>query len=160
MTLTLSSTAFADRQTIPQRFTRDGDNLSPPLSWHGPPGGTKSYALVVEDPDAPGGAFRHWAIYDIPRTITEFAEGVGSQEPLPTLRVASNDFGARRYDGPQPPRGHGAHHYHFRLFALDVSQLKIPANASARDLLEAARAHSLAQADLVGTFKRRGTRRG
>lgn len=154
MTLTLSSPAFADGHPIPQRFTRDGGNVSPPLRWHGAPRGTRSHVLVVEDPDAPSGTFRHWAVYDLPGNATELAEGVGSQKASPALRVAVNDFGDRRYDGPQPPRGHGVHHYHFRLFALDVPQLKIPANASARDVLEVARAHSLAEADFVGTFAR------
>lgn len=152
MTLTLSSFAFADGQPIPQRFTRDGGNISPPLRWHGAPRGTRSHALVVEDPDAPSGMFRHWAVYDLPGNARELAEGVGSQKASSAFRVAVNDFGDRRYDGPQPPSGHGVHHYHFRLFALDVRQLKIPANASARDVLEVARAHSLAEADFVGTF--------
>ena len=154
MTLTLTSTAFAEGQPIPQRFTRDGGNVSPPLRWHGAPHGTRSYALVVEDPDAPSGTFRHWAVCDIPGNTTELVEGAGSQKVGPALHVAVNDFGDRRYDGPQPPRGHGVHHYHFRLFALEVPQLKIAANASARDVLEMARAHSLAQADFVGTFAR------
>lgn len=154
MTLTLSSPAFGDGHPIPQRFTRDGGNVSPPLRWNGAPRGTKSHALIVEDPDAPGGTFRHWAAYDIPGNITALTEGVGSREVSSTLHVAFNDFGDRRYDGPQPPPGHGVHHYHFRLFALDVSKLKIPGNASARDVIEAARAHSLAEADFVGTSAR------
>jgi len=154
MMMTLSSGAFADHHPIPQRFTRDGGNVSPPLRWHGAPRGTKGHALIVEDPDAPSGAFRHWALYDIPGNATELAEGIGSRKAIPALRVAVNDFGNRRYDGPQPPRGHGVHHYHFRLFALDVAQLSVPTNASARDVLEVARAHSLAEADFVGTCAR------
>ena len=110
--------------------------------------------MVVEDPDAPSGTFRHWAVYDIPGGTTTLAEGVGTAKSSATRHVAANDFGDRYYDGPQPPGGSGVHHYHFRLFALDVPQLKLPGNASARDVLEAARAHSLAQADLVGTYER------
>jgi Raf kinase inhibitor-like YbhB/YbcL family protein len=154
MMLTLSSTAFGQDQRIPPRFARDGDNLSPPLEWHGAPQGTKSYALVVEDPDAPSGTFRHWAVYDIPGGTTALAEGSGSGKSAVARHVATNDFGDRHYDGPQPPSGSGVHHYHFRLFALDVPQLKLPGNASAHDVLDAARAHSLAQADLVGTYER------
>jgi Raf kinase inhibitor-like YbhB/YbcL family protein len=154
MSLTLSSTAFGQDQRIPQRFTRDGGNVSPPLQWHGAPQGTKSYALVVEDPDAPGGTFRHWVLFDIPDSATALAEGIGSGKPRTPQHVVVNDFGDRRHDGPQPPIGTGVHHYHFRLFALDVPQLKLPGNAAARDVLDAARAHSLAQADLVGTFER------
>lgn len=151
--LMLKSTAFGQNQRIPTRFTRDGGNLSPPLQWGGAPQGTKSYALIVEDPDAPSGTFRHWALYDIPSSITELAEGMGSGKASFGMHVAVNDFGDRAYDGPQPPPG-PVHHYHFILFALAVPQLKLPGNATASDVLDAARIHSLAQADLVGTYKR------
>ncbi len=154
MALTLNSPALAANHRIPDRFSKDGANVSPPFEWDGAPGGTRSYALVVEDPDAPKGTFRHWAAFNIPSGVDRLPEGAGSDEAAPSMRMAVNDFGNRRYDGPQPPPGHGTHHYHFRLFALDVAQLPVPANGRAHDVLEVARAHALAEADLVGTYER------
>jgi Raf kinase inhibitor-like YbhB/YbcL family protein len=154
MTLALSSPAFAPDQRIPERYSRDGGNVSPPIEWRGAPSGTRSYALIVEDPDAPKGTFRHWILYNIPASAQGLAEGAGSQKLDAPMQAAVNGFGNRHYDGPQPPPGHGLHHYHFRLFALDVAQLKIPANASAQDVLEGARAHAVAQAEVVGTYGR------
>lgn len=152
MMFTLISRAFGQNQRIPPRFSRDGGNVSPPLQWRGAPKDTKSYALIVEDPDAPSGTFRHWALHDIPSSVTELAEGLDSKAG-DRMHAAVNDFGDRHYDGPQPPPGR-VHHYHFRLFALDIPLLKLPGNARAHDVLDAARAHSLAQADLVGTYER------
>jgi Raf kinase inhibitor-like YbhB/YbcL family protein len=154
MALTLNSPAFAPNQRIPDRFSRDGGNVSPPIEWRGAPPGTKSYALVVEDPDAPKGTFRHWAVYDIPSAAEELTEGAGSGKSDTAMNMAVNDFGDRHYDGPQPPPGHGTHHYHFRLFALNVPELRIPGKASAREVLEAAQSHSLAQAEVIGTYAR------
>ena len=154
MAMSLSSSALKPNQRIPDRFSRDGENLSPPIAWHGAPGGTRSYALVVEDPDAPRGTFHHWAAYNIPAAADGLPEGAGSDEADSVMRMAVNDFGNRRYDGPQPPAGHGAHHYHFRLFALDTVQLPVPASGGAQSVLEAAREHALAEADLVGTYER------
>jgi Raf kinase inhibitor-like YbhB/YbcL family protein len=154
MALTLNTPAFAQNQPIPDRFSRDGGNVSPPIEWRGAPPGTQSYALVVEDPDAPKGTFRHWAAYNIPAGTDGLPESAGSGKPGTAMDMAKNDFGDRRYDGPQPPPGHGTHHYHFRLFALDVPQLRVPGNASAQDVLEAVRAHTLAEADVVGTYER------
>jgi Raf kinase inhibitor-like YbhB/YbcL family protein len=154
MALTLNSPAFAQNQRIPDRFSRDGGNVSPPIEWQGAPAETRSYALIVEDPDAPKGTFHHWALYNVPARVQRLAEGAGSRKPDRSTQVAANDFGDRHYDGPQPPPGHGTHHYHFRLFALDVAQLRVPGNASAQDVLEAARAHALAEAEIVGTYGR------
>jgi Raf kinase inhibitor-like YbhB/YbcL family protein len=150
--LTLSSPAFAADQRIPDRYSRAGGNVSPPIEWRGAPSGTRSYVLIVEDPDAPKGTFRHWILYNIPASAQGLAEGAGSQKPDSPMQAAVNDFGDRHYDGPQPPPGHGPHHYHLRLFALDVPQLEVPGNASAQDVLEGARAHALAQAEVVGTY--------
>jgi Raf kinase inhibitor-like YbhB/YbcL family protein len=154
MPLTISSPVFSNNQPIPKRFSHDGGNVSPPVSWKGAPPDVKSYALVVEDPDAPKGTFRHWAAYDIPPQLSELPEGAGSDQEVPDLHMARNDFGSKGYDGPQPPAGHGTHHYHFRLFALDVPGLKLPASCSAGDVLDAARSHSIASAEVVGTFER------
>ena len=154
MALTLEIPAFADQQPIPPRHSRDGGNLSPPLLWRDEPAGTASFALVVEDPDAPDGTFRHWAAYNIPPGTHRLPEGAGSGAGPGTMRMARNDFGDARYDGPAPPRGHGTHHYHFRLFALDVGDLALPPGALAGAVLSGARAHALESAEIVGTFER------
>ena len=154
MALTIHSPAFTANRPIPQQFSREGGNLSPPMEWRGAPAGTRSYALVVEDPDAPHGTFRHWAAYDIPANAHRLPEGAGSREHAAPLHMAVNDFGHARYDGPQPPAGDGAHHYHFRLFALDIPELALPARCGVRDVLAAARDHSLAEAEVVATFER------
>jgi Raf kinase inhibitor-like YbhB/YbcL family protein len=154
MTLTLNSPAFARDQTIPNQFSRDGGNVSPPIEWRGAPAGTRSYALIVEDPDASKGMFRHWAAYDIPADAQRLSEGAGSREQGAPLQMAVNDFGNAHYDGPQPPPGHGTHHYHFRLFALDVPALEVPPSCSVEDVLDAAQDHSIEEADLVATFER------
>lgn len=152
--MNVSSPAFQNDQPIPDRFSRDGANLSPPIEWHDEPTDAQSYALIVEDPDAPGGTFRHWAAFDIPPQRRRLPEGAGTSEQIAGVRMARNDFGNARYDGPQPPPGHGPHHYHFRLFALDVPSLGLPERCEARDVLEAARVHCVASADAVGTFQR------
>ncbi len=154
MSLTLTTPAFTSQGAIPGKFSRDGDNVSPTLEWRGAPAGTRSYALVVEDPDAPTGTFRHWAVYNIARDIHRLAEGAGSGGRAGPMRTATNDFGNVRYDGPQPPRGHGPHHYHFELFALDVADLGLPARARAEDVVAAARRHAMAFAEAIGTFER------
>lgn len=154
MTLTINSPAFATDQKIPNQFSREGGNMSPPIEWHGAPRGTRSYALVVEDPDAPSGTFMHWGAYDIPANLQQLSEGAGSRDPGAALQMAVNDFGNARYDGPQPPPGHGTHHYHFRLFALDVPKLDMPSNCAVEEVLEAAEDHALEEAEFVGTFER------
>ena len=117
MPLTLTSPAFAEGRTIPVRHTTDGENLSPPLKWTAPPDDTKSFILIVEDPDAPGGIFRHRAIYNIPPDRDGLPQSLDTV-PDRAVRFRKNDFGNARYDGPEPPKGHGVHHYHFRLGAL------------------------------------------
>jgi len=152
MTLTVRTPTFRKDRRIPAQFSKDGGNLSPLVKWDGAPPGTRSFALVVEDPDAPKGTFRHWAAYNIPADLHRLDEGSGAPERGAALQMAENDFGHKHYDGPQPPPGDNPHHYHFRLFALDVPELDVDADCSAADVLEAARAHSLAEADTVGTF--------
>lgn len=155
MTLTLDSPAFPHNAMIPKHFSRNGGNVSPPLEWQGAPVSTRSYALVVEDPDAQKGSFRHWAAYDIPPVTQHLAEGAGSDERSRAMQMARNDFGNPYYDGPQPPPGHGTHHYHFRLFALDIPELDVSEDCDAGEVLEAARAHCIAEAEAIGTFERR-----
>ena len=147
--LDLTSSAFQDGQPIPAQYGCDGANQSPPLSWGEPPEGTKSFALVVDDPDAPGGTFRHWGAFDIPADMRSIAPGqaIGSQ--------AVNDFGKAGYGGPCPPRGHGVHHYHFKLFALQADKLGLGANARVADVETAAAKQAIAQGGLVGIYERK-----
>ena len=152
--LNLTSTAFADGRPIPVQYSCDGSNQSPPLSWSEPPHGTKSFALVIDDPDAPSGTFRHWGVYDLPPTQQALAAGAGAADNG-SLKQSLNDSGKPGYTGMCPPKGHGPHHYHFRLFALDVANLELPANAKVEDIEDAARGHSLADGELIGTFERR-----
>ena len=153
MPLTITSPAFKHGEVIPTRHTRDGDNLSPPLEWRDAPPETKSFVLIVEDPDAPSGTFRHWALYNIPAGITGLQEGVSGQGPS-GAGEGVNGFRNTRYDGPQPPKGHGPHHYHFRLAALDAERLDMPASAKAEDIWAKAQPHIIAEAEMIGVYER------
>lgn len=147
--LDLTSDAFQNGQAIPTQYSCDGADQSPPLKWGEPPQGTKSFALIVDDPDAPSGTFRHWGSYDIPASTRSIAAGqsIGSQ--------AANDFGKSGYGGPCPPKGHGPHHYHFKLFALDVDRLNLGGNAKVLDVENEATKHAIAQGELIGTYERK-----
>jgi Raf kinase inhibitor-like YbhB/YbcL family protein len=147
--LSLTSDAFQDGQPIPRQYTCDGDDQIPALGWGAPPPGTRSFALVIDDPDAPNGIFRHWGVYDIP--VSARSIGGGSK----TGSEATNDFGKPGYGGPCPPIGHGTHHYHFKLFALSVDKLGLPANPKVLDIETAAKKHALAEGELIGTYERR-----
>lgn len=153
MALSVSSPAFPNGQRIPERYSKDGGNISPPLEWQDAPRNTRSFALVVEDPDAPKGTFRHWAIYNVSPAYQGLGEDSGTPKTGASLEMAVNDFGHRGYDGPQPPHGHGSHHYHFRLLALDVPELSLPAQAGIKELMDAAQPHVIAQAETVGIFQ-------
>ena len=126
--LELTSSGFQNGHSIPVRYTCDGADETPSLSWGEPPLGTKSFALVIDDPDAPNGMFRHWGVFDIPAS----ARSIGGSERIGT--EVTNDFGKPGYGGPCPPKGHGPHHYHFKLFALDVDTLNIAAGAKVVDV--------------------------
>jgi Raf kinase inhibitor-like YbhB/YbcL family protein len=152
MDFLMRSPAFRDGDRIPDRFTAYADNVSPPLEWEGAPEGARSFVLVVEDPDAPKGTFRHWGVWDIPAGRNRIDEGTGSDGGRPAQ--ARNDFGNARWDGPRPPEGHGVHHYHFRLAALDIDRLDLRPGATVEEVREAARPHIIAEADLVGTYER------
>lgn len=153
MSLTLMSPAFADGDPIPRTYAREGENLFPPLKWTGAPEGTRSFALVVEDPDAPSGTFRHAAIYNLPPDRTELGRSVDT-ETQSGLRFGRNDFGGEAYDGPEPPVGHGVHHYHFRLAALDVPRIEMPQHAGAAAIWREAQKHTIEEAEIVGTYER------
>jgi Raf kinase inhibitor-like YbhB/YbcL family protein len=144
----LNSTSFQDR--IPSKFTCNGAGLSPQLAWSAPPAGTASFALIVTDPDAPGGTFVHWVLYDLPAGTRALTEG------LPQLpegaHLGRNDFGNLGYGGPCPPHG-AVHHYHFTLYALDA-KLNLPEGATRAQVEAAMRGHILARGQLIGLFQR------
>lgn len=149
MPFVLMSPAFTNGQPIPAVYTCEGENISPPLAWRDAPPGTRSFVLVLDDPDAPGGVFHHWGLYDIPAARTGLREGA----KLAGLGQAINDFGHARYDGPCPPPGN-AHHYHFRLAALNRAKLDVAANSKVAALWRAAQPYIITQAELVGTYAR------
>jgi Raf kinase inhibitor-like YbhB/YbcL family protein len=152
MGFSLESAGFRNGGEIPRKYARAGDNLSPPLSWRDAPAGTKSFVLIIADPDAPSGTFYHWAVYDIPADRSQLPEGAGSKSA--DLSQGVNGFGDASYDGPQPPKGHGVHHYYFRLAALDVASLN-PRGKTVAEIWAQARAHMLAQTELIGTYETR-----
>jgi len=154
MALRLTSSAFSDGARIPLRHSCEGEDLSPPLSWSGPPPDCRSFAILCEDPDAPGGTWRHWAIFDIPAAATGLAEGIAVAERVGPYRQGMNDFRRTGYGGPCPPRGHGPHRYNFRLLALDVDRLELPAKPGFEAIVATARRHALAEAVLTGTYAR------
>jgi Raf kinase inhibitor-like YbhB/YbcL family protein len=153
MPLMLTSPAFAQGAAIPTEYTCDGTDISPPLLWSGTPEGTKSFVLIVEDPDAPGGTFRHWAAFDIAPGAAGLAAGYGASRPAERFHEARNDFGQSDYRGPCPPPG-PVHHYHFRLFAIGRPTLDLTPSASALDVVQAATPYVIAQTELVGTYRR------
>jgi hypothetical protein len=152
MRFTLTSSGFADRGTIPTKFTCDGTNLSPALAWQGAPNATRSFVLIVDDPDAPTGPFTHWLLYDIPLAVRSLAEG---QKPGWTGHSGVNDFDRRGYGGPCPPRGHGLHRYVFTVFAVDVDTLGLVEGASRIHVEARMRGHVVATAKLMGKYERR-----
>jgi Raf kinase inhibitor-like YbhB/YbcL family protein len=147
--LSLTSDAFKNGEAVPVEYSCDGAGSAPRLRWSDPPAGTKSFALVIDDPDAPGGTFRHWGVFDIPATARE----IGGSQRLGT--EVMNDFGKQGYGGPCPPKGHGPHHYHFKLFALDTDRLALPGDAKVIDVENAARKRAIAQGELIGTYERK-----
>lgn len=148
----LKSTAFPNGGRVPRAFTCDGANSSPPFAWTNAPPATQSFALVCRDPDAPGGTWYHWAIYDLPADCLTLPEGQRATT-APGLQ-AINDFGKRGYGGPCPPHGHGDHHYHFTLYAIDSRHLDIRPDAHCSEIERAAAAHVLATAELTGVYGR------
>lgn len=154
MPLTRTSPVFENGGRIPERYTRSGENVSPPLKWSGLPDETQSLVLVVEDPDAPSGTFGHWGVFNISPDIRELPESEAGKPGPGALRQARNDFGNEYYDGPQPPRGH-VHHYHFRLAALDVPNLTTPSDLGVRRIWQEAEKHILEEAEIVGTYERK-----
>jgi Raf kinase inhibitor-like YbhB/YbcL family protein len=151
----LTSTAIDPEGRIDRRYAAEGDNLSPPLAWDAVEG-AGAYALIVEDPDAPRETpFVHWLAWNIPGEATALPEGLPNAPRLMTpqdMVQGRNDAGSSGWYGPKPPAGHGPHHYHFQLFALD-GPLDLHPDADVRTLVDAIKGRTLAQGDLVGVFE-------
>jgi Raf kinase inhibitor-like YbhB/YbcL family protein len=150
----LTSSAFQNEAAIPPQFTCGGPGQSPPLAWGQPPAGTKSFALVVDDPDAPSGTFLHWGVYNIPAGVRSLDAG-GGNSAGGTFAQAVNDAGQIGYGAPCPPPGHGRHHYRFKLFALDLVKLGAAANPNIADIENEALKHAIAEGELIGTYERK-----
>lgn len=152
MAFHLTTTAFRDGEFIPKEFTCDGQDNSPTLEWTEPPAGTKSFAVIVDDPDAPAGTWVHWVLYDLPGDARQLEEGVAKDRQLADgTRQGRNDFGKIGYNGPCPPKG-GPHRYFFKLYALD-RKTNLKAGASKAELERAMKGHTLAEAEVVGRFQ-------
>ena len=156
MTISVTSTAFENNTAIPERYTGDGANVSPPLKWTNLPEGTKELALIADDPDAPRPEpWVHWVIYKIPPTVSGLPEGVEKTEKpgIDGAVQGQNTAGEIGYQGPAPPAGHGEHHYHFKLYALDT-ELDLGPGADKQAVLGKIEDHVLARGELVGTYQR------
>lgn len=152
MTFELTSSAFTQGESIPQQYSCDGEDLSPPLAWGEPPDGTQAFALVMDDPDAPAGTWVHWVLYGLPAETRGLDTGVSDQADGPDgSQHGTNSWNRLGYGGPCPPRG--THRYFFRLDALDA-RLDLPAGAKKQGLMEAMEGHILGTAELMGTYSR------
>lgn len=153
MAMTLTSSAFGHEGEIPSRYTCDGENLSPPLGFAGVPVGAKSLVLVCDDPDAPGGVWDHWVLYNLSPGTPGLPEGLPNAATYPDGSLAGkNSWGKIGYGGPCPPTG--SHRYYFTIFALDVP-LTLSSGATKGDVLRAAKGHILASATIMGRYARR-----
>ena len=154
MPIHLISFAFAEGEAIPARYTCDGEDISPPLRWSDTPAGTRSLALIADDPDAPVGTWTHWVAYAIPPTVGEFTAGVPKTRVVAGgIRQGVNDFKRTGYGGPCPPRG-DPHRYFFKLYALD-RELPLAGGATKQELLNAMKGHILAEGSLMGKYGRK-----
>lgn len=150
----LVSSEFEPGTTLPRRFTCEGQDISPPLNWSDAPPGTASFALICEDPDAPGKTWTHWLIYNLPPDSAGLGAGVPTEEQLADgSRQGVNDFGRIGYGGPCPPRGHGAHRYIFTLYALNA-MLNVAPGASKAVLRGSMDGHILGEVSLMGRYAR------
>ncbi|MEJ2207884.1 MAG: YbhB/YbcL family Raf kinase inhibitor-like protein [Anaerolineae bacterium] len=155
MSFELRSEAFEAGGSIPRTYSCQGQGVSPPLSWRGVPDEAASLALVVDDPDAPSGTFTHWLLYDMPPDLDSLPQGVpGEQRPASYGVQGQNGGGGIGYKGPCPPAG-PAHHYHFRLYALD-QELGLSPGAAKEEVLSALEGHVVAETELVARYARQG----
>ena len=157
MKLEVSSTAFKEGETIPKQHTGDGKDVSPPLSWSGAPEGTKSFALICDDPDAPGKVWVHWVLFNLPADTSGLKKGAGDAKAglLPVGAIQSRtDFGAPGYGGPCPPVGHGKHRYIFTVHAISLDKLPLDENSPAAMVGYFLNQNSLGKATLKGVYSR------
>lgn len=152
MSIQITSAAFTEGNPIPKKYTCDGEDASPPLTWSGVPAGAKSLALIADDPDAPVGTWVHWVIFNLPPTLTGLQEGTTKTPTVEGGVQGNNDFRKTGYGGPCPPRGK-PHRYFFKLYALDTS-LSLEPGATKAEVEKAMRGHILAQGQLMGTYSR------
>ena len=151
MAFQLTSEAFADGAPIPKRHTCEDQDVSPALAWSGEPDGTRSFALIMDDPDAPLRTWNHWLLWDIPADTHALKERF---RPSAAVKNGTNDFGKPGYGGPCPPRGHGPHRYVFQLFALN-RRLAFDGHPGRSEVIRTMKGHVLAKGVLVGTYERR-----
>ena len=150
----LTSPAFDSNQLIPSQYTCDGEDISPPLHWDEPPEATRSFALICDDPDAPGKTWVHWIVYNLPNSTRSLPENVSpTSSPLSESEQGTNDFKQVKYGGPCPPSG--THRYFFKLYALD-SNLELESGATKAQVEAAMKGHILAMAQLMGRYSRKG----
>ncbi|UCF21192.1 MAG: YbhB/YbcL family Raf kinase inhibitor-like protein [Gemmatimonadota bacterium] len=153
MPIEVSSPAFQDGDLIPSRYTCEGEDISPPLEWTNLPAGSKSIALICDDPDAPVGTWVHWVLYDLSPKLNKLPEAIPGREVTPQgAKQGINDFRRSGYGGPCPPPGK-PHRYFFKIYALDIEP-GLPAGATKSDLLRTIEGHVLAEGQLVGLYKR------
>jgi Raf kinase inhibitor-like YbhB/YbcL family protein len=151
--LSVTSPAFKDGQRIPVKYTADGDDMSPPLTWTDIPEGVTEYALIADDPDAPGGTFTHWVIYGIPGDYGHLADGITQISELDNGAMqGKNSFGRIGYGGPSPPKGK-PHRYVFTLYAIDA-KLDLPAGITKEELKKAMQGHIMSEGKLTGLYGR------
>ncbi len=154
MAMKVTSSAFRAGEVIPSKYSCEGADVSPPLQWNGVPAGAISLALICDDPDAPVGTWVHWVLYSLPITVSNLPESVPASETLSSgAKQGINDFRRVGYGGPCPPPGK-AHRYYFKLYALDV-ELALKPRATKQELLRSMDGHILAEAQLMGTYKRK-----
>jgi Raf kinase inhibitor-like YbhB/YbcL family protein len=152
MTIRLLSNAFTEGGMIPKRNAGDGENLSPALSWSGAPIPTQSFALIVDDPDAPSGTFTHWVLFNIPAGASALPEGVQKDHSVSGIgQQGQNDFRKTGYDGPRPPAGK-SHRYYFKLYSLDRI-LELPSGCTAAQLFRLMQGHILSTGQLLGLYR-------
>ncbi len=144
--------AFSEGELIPKRYTCEGTDVAPPLTWGGEPQGTQSFALIMDDPDAPAGTWNHWLLFDIPASVHALPEGHKAGQDSVS---GTNDFGKLGYGGPCPPRGHGPHRYFFKLFALSTPSLKLARGARRSEIDRAMRGQILAETQQMGRYERK-----
>ena len=150
----INSSAFTEGSNIPSKYTCDGQDISPPLEWKDAPEGTKSFALISDDPDAPVGTWVHWVAFNIPPNATKLEENIKHDKEFKNgMRQGNNDWPKIGYGGPCPPSG--THRYYFKLYALDT-MLDVMPGATKEQLLKAMKGHVLAEVQLMGKYKRPG----